>query len=759
MNYWIAIVLGVCGVTLGASHLSAQCTGGTFAGSLTPTVPWKTVPCVRGGEYYEFSAVAGNYYTFTFCMAGGNALWNTEATMLDNAGVPVSQLGVNNNACGLGADVRYWGPAPYTGTFRILITESDGVSNFCLSNSLCATMAYKQEVTPFTGPGANCATANNIVSLPYTGGGLSTCFQFSDYTPSASNCNSPYLFGEDYVFTYNGTANECLSIYLRNTFIYTGVFLLDGCPDQATTNCIAFDEAGAGDPVLSNITLPSTGTYYIVVSTFPSPNCTPFDIEVVNCVAVGQGDTCANAFPIPAIPYANVGFTTCGFGNDYNSTQVCASDYLDGEDFVFQYTSAGNECVAIELSGTSSWTGFHVLDGCPDNPASNCIASRGEPGGNPRLRRVEFTSPGTYYIVVSTFPAPNCTPFNISLEPCTAACTRNTNLADVCGTATPVSLTLGDTICGFSDFSFTPDTSPDLDAAFCGSIENNGWFSFVADSTALTLQFEIGNCLTGFGVQAQIFETSNCNNFTALSTCFNPQIQANGFLQATGLTPGNTYLLMIDGYAGDDCEFIAYRVGGLLPVEWGPFTATLDDENDVYLDWATFSETNAQGFYVQRGQSMVSPEDNAIRWETIGYLEAQGNDPDGHAYQYIDREVEFNGDSWYYRLQQIDFNGTSDFSEVREVGLDGPDRSALLRIYPNPAVDAVNLSYYIARDGAVRFHLFNLAGQIVRHVNLAGGSEGTYQERVDLADLPSGLYIYDLTIGTKSMRGKIEVMR
>ncbi|HHG83397.1 MAG TPA: T9SS type A sorting domain-containing protein, partial [Bacteroidetes bacterium] len=571
-------------------------------------------------------------------------------------------------------------------------------------------------------------------------------------------CGSTYMNGEDYVFTYNAIAGECISIFARNTFTYTGLFVLDGCPDAPGTNCIATNEAGAGSPILSNITLPSTGTYYIVVSTLPPPFCTPFDIEIVNCVAVGVGLTCANAFVIPSLPYSNNGFTTCGFGDDYNSTQVCNSPYMNGEDFVFRYNSPGNECVEIKLSGTTTRTGFHVLDGCPDIATSNCIAFRGELGGNPRLRTVNLATAGDYYIVVSTNTPPDCTPFNFSIKSCAPSCSLNPNLGDNCSAPTSISFGINDTVCGFSDYRFTLDASPDLDMDFCGSIENNGWFTFTADSITMTLRLEVGNCLTGFGVQARVFETFDCINFNPVSNCFNPQIAASGTIVANGLTPGNTYYLMIDGYAGDDCEFTAYRVGGSLPVVWSNFTANLD-EKDVVLNWSTSLEINSKGFYIQRGRSMESPEMNAVRWENIGYVRGKGDNPNGHSYRYVDEDVEYIGETWFYRIQQVDFDGASDFTEVAEIEILGPEDSQLLQLYPNPAAQFVTVNFYAADHGQAKFRLYTLAGVIVVEKNIRVAGQGNYFKDIPVGQLAPGLYIYNLSLGNEEFRGKLEVLR
>lgn len=729
-------------------NLNAQCTGGTMAGTINPTVPWQTVPCMFPGQYYEFPAVAGCFYSFTLCFAGGGGPFDAQLTVLDNTGAPAG--GFSDDVCLLNPHLAYWA-APTTGTYRILLTEFPCIT----SGSICAAMSYKTEYK-LGSPGNNCGNPIAIPSLPYIQGGLSTCGFGNDYNNTMA-CGSNYMNGDDFVLTYNGTAGECISIYLRNTFIYTGVFLLDGCPDAATTNCVASATASAGNPVMSNITLPATQTYYIVVSGSPPPNCTAFDIEVYNCVAVGVGNTCSNAFTIPALPYNQFGFTTCGFGDDYDNTDACGSLYMGGDDFVFQYTSPGNECLWITLSGTDLWTGFFVLDGCPDVVGTNCLYSREEIGGNPQLRNINLVSPGTYYIVVSTYPSPQCTPFNIDIQYCPPACGRNPNGGDNCSAPTAVSLGPTDTICGYTDVTHTPDVSTDLSNDFCGSIENNSWFTFIADSTTMTIRFDATDCLTGFGMQAMVFETADCNIFTPVSNCWNPQIEASGVVQATGLTVGNTYYMMLDGFAGDECLFEAYRVIGPLPVEWGPFSATAEVRT-VQLDWSTYNEVNNKGFYIQRGRRVESNESIAVRWEDIQWIDSKGDSPSGHDYRYSE-EVQYIGEPWYYRIRQVDYDGVSDFSDIRQVEVEGPKRSTLLDLYPNPAPEEVHLDFYQADAGPVTFKVYDLNGRQLIDMVFRTHGQGIYREVIGLQQLNNGIYLYSLNINGQMRNGKLEVLR
>lgn len=106
-------------------------------------------------------------------------------------------------------------------------------------------------------------------------------------------------------------------------------------------------------------------------------------------------------------------------------------------------------------------------------------------------------------------------------------------------------------------------TDPDI---FCGIVENNQWIRFVACEPEAQIDLIVNSCngtLQGSGLQAQIFATDDCFDFTSVSNCFNPSTATNGTLNATGLIPGNIYYLMIDGYASDLCDFTIDVVSGI----------------------------------------------------------------------------------------------------------------------------------------------------------------------------------------------------
>lgn len=97
------------------------------------------------------------------------------------------------------------------------------------------------------------------------------------------------------------------------------------------------------------------------------------------------------------------------------------------------------------------------------------------------------------------------------------------------------------------------------------NIENNSWIKFTASATTATLDVDIYDCWVGNypsgGIQMQIFEGTNCTNFVPVS---NFEENSTGFtIVANGLVVGNDYYLMVDGYAGDICNYTITAESGV----------------------------------------------------------------------------------------------------------------------------------------------------------------------------------------------------
>ncbi len=155
----------------------------------------------------------------------------------------------------------------------------------------------------------------------------------------------------------------------------------------------------------------------------------------------------------------------------------------------------------------------------------------------------------------------------ISYDECTAACA-------ICD----INLLNG---VSFNSSTWTPDNQ---NALQCGgmSIENNAWIGFVANSSTLELEITYSNCVgssnpDGIGMQSIIAQTSDCQNFTVIAC--EPSVSVSPddsyTITATGLTVGESYYLMLDGFAGSQCDVsvqVLNNVGG--PPQVGPATVT-----------------------------------------------------------------------------------------------------------------------------------------------------------------------------------------
>ena len=112
---------------------------------------------------------------------------------------------------------------------------------------------------------------------------------------------------------------------------------------------------------------------------------------------------------------------------------------------------------------------------------------------------------------------------------------------------------------GYQGQTVAGSNTCDVPGPFCGSIENNQWYAFLAPASGtVTFNFTVTNCTgtsNGSGIQAEIYSTTTCNDFVSVSNCWSPGAAQNGSVTANGLVPYCTYYLMIDGWAGDFCDF------------------------------------------------------------------------------------------------------------------------------------------------------------------------------------------------------------
>ncbi len=172
-------------------------------------------------------------------------------------------------------------------------------------------------------------------------------------------------------------------------------------------------------------------------------------------------------------------------------------------------------------------------------------------------------------------------------------------------------------------------------------------------------------------------------------------------------------------------------VDGVVPVELTSFTASVNEKN-VTLNWTTATETNNQGFEIERN--------SGNGFQNIGYVAGFGTSAEPHSYSFIDASL--NEGTYSYRLKQLDFDGTFAYFDAIEVDIAIPDVFALAQNYPNPFNPSTKIDFSLAVDSKVSLKVFDVLGQEVAtliNTNLAAGSHNV---DFNAASINSGVYFY-----------------
>jgi len=190
-----------------------------------------------------------------------------------------------------------------------------------------------------------------------------------------------------------------------------------------------------------------------------------------------------------------------------------------------------------------------------------------------------------------------------------------------------------------------------------------------------------------------------------------------------------------------------------VPVELVSFTAnSVSDE--VELKWRTATETNNQGFEIERTSSSTTPVQD---WEQVGYVAGFGTTTEPKSYSFIDSKLETG--SYNYRLKQIDFDGTYEYSNEINIDVELPLQYSLEQNYPNPFNPSTKISYSIPEDGFVKLAVYNLLGEEVATIVSAFQKADRYEVNFDASSLSSGVYVYKIESANYTASKKLVLMK
>jgi hypothetical protein len=195
-----------------------------------------------------------------------------------------------------------------------------------------------------------------------------------------------------------------------------------------------------------------------------------------------------------------------------------------------------------------------------------------------------------------------------------------------------------------------------------------------------------------------------------------------------------------------------YAIGGnrelnTLPVHLLSFEG-FSRNGRSYLRWCTAAEREHAGFRLYRAAAesdtihFVPVADYADDARLRGSAERSASP---HDYNYIDTSRALRpGATYLYMLEEVTLDGTA--SEAgrlllsTDIGRNPSSRP--FRITPSPVTGAtMTINYTVTGEGAVEITLANVVGRKVRTViDDAAPAAGSHAARVDVDDLPAGLY-------------------
>jgi hypothetical protein len=509
------------------------------------------------------------------------------------------------NATGLTIGNTY-----YVRVYHYAAGSGGGTFNICVSNP------------PAAPANDDCAGATNLTENV---GCVTTAGTTVGATQSATGCSGSGAQDVWYKFT---AQNSTATITLTPSATMDAVVQLYSGTCAALVSIQCQDVNGTGTAETISAVGLSTGTvYYIRVSDYLGTSQT-FNICVYGPAtsAVPTNDAPCNAIAFPAVTTACdfLTFTTVGATNEVvvASQPPVPAGCTGGSGGSAGYTNGSGDVwfsVVIPSSGQITITaqpniatppGISSEDGsmalysgtCGNLTLITCSSDNpaypGSANNNllPYINATGLTVGATYFIRYWAFSAAGNGTFGLCIQTTTNdLCANAVNICDLNnGYSSSTSAAyaadwpsnmLGNceaagthavTCCNTGGVFGQKDPAGDLNlpttegaTLFDVSIQNNSWVRFTAAATKVTFTVTVGTCFKSpaSGIQMQIFSTSpsgGCTNFATASPFY--QSAAGFTMSCNGLTVGNSYLIMIDGFAGDVCSYtISAGTGVQLP--------------------------------------------------------------------------------------------------------------------------------------------------------------------------------------------------
>jgi hypothetical protein len=197
-----------------------------------------------------------------------------------------------------------------------------------------------------------------------------------------------------------------------------------------------------------------------------------------------------------------------------------------------------------------------------------------------------------------------------------------------------------------------------------------------------------------------------------------------------------------------------------LPVELLTFDAVYLN-NKVLLSWATATEVNNYGWWVERSGAGIGNNSpiTTRNWQVLNFVPGAGNSNSVKSYTYIDKIDGFG--KVFYRLKQTDTDGSYTYSNIVEVTINPqPAINNLFQNYPNPCNSSTTVKFILHKDSKVKLALYDLPGRETVLINneLLGAGENQYFLDFENINSIHSSGIYFLKIVTNNYSGTIKIL-
>lgn len=181
--------------------------------------------------------------------------------------------------------------------------------------------------------------------------------------------------------------------------------------------------------------------------------------------------------------------------------------------------------------------------------------------------------------------------------------------------------------------------------------------------------------------------------------------------------------------------FIAKYGLNLLPLTLIRFSAIVQNNKKVLLQWQTAQEENTSHFIIERST-------NGVEYLSIGKVKAAGYSAAQRNYTYIDTSLS-SSNVYYYRLKMIDKDGSFTYSKVEKINI---SRINKLVVYPNPTKNSIRIFSGKSNMGFQSIKVISSLGRTVKELfNVSSLELSESGVEIDLKDLTPGIYFVQVT--------------